>query len=227
MGVKICKACKKPMKSTDTNCRTCGAEYRNNPIVLIVIILLVLGVVLFAGFPFSLKKESKPNTEQAKSESPKKSTPTNWAMEDRTDKMTDKKNSYLFNRAVNAETGISTDAGITIGCSYHGGLNGVFASDIPIKTENFTKDGAVGEYSIRFDDKPMEEERSNLSSLNKVIVLSDIHTQQIEDSSKVLIRITTGMGGYKTFEINTSGGADLFARMKEFCLLKTKESKAP
>ena len=58
-------------------------------------------------------------------------------------------------------------------------------------------------------------------------MLSDIHTQQIEDSSKVLIRITTGMGGYKTFEINTSGGADLFARMKEFCLLKTKESKAP
>lgn len=174
-----------------------------------------------------LKKKASQIQSKPSQNLPKKALPLIVAMEDRTDKMTDKKNSYLFNRAVNAETGISTDAGITIGCSYHGGLNGVFASDMPIKTENFTKDGAVGEYSIRFDDKPMEEERSNLSSLNKVIVLSDIHTQQIEDSSKVLIRITTGMGGYKTFEINTSGGADLFARMKEFCLLKTKESKAP
>ena len=215
------------MKSTDTNCRTCGAEYKNSPVVLIVIILAVLGVMLFAGFSFLPKKENTLNVEEAKSESPKKSIPTNWVMEDRTDKMTDKKSFYLFNRAISAETGINTDAGITIGCSNYGGLNGVFASDTPIKTENFTKDGATGEYSIRFDDKPMESGYSSLSSLNRVMVLSDAHTQQIENSSRVLIRITTGIDGYKTFEINTSGGADLFAKMKEFCLLKAKESKAP
>lgn len=36
------------MKSTDTHCRTCGAEYKNNPVIFIVIILIVLGGVFFA-----------------------------------------------------------------------------------------------------------------------------------------------------------------------------------
>lgn len=48
VGVKICKACKKPMKATDTHCRTCGAEYKNSPVILIVILLIVFGGGYFA-----------------------------------------------------------------------------------------------------------------------------------------------------------------------------------
>ena len=226
MGVKICKSCKKPMKSTDTHCRTCGTEYKNGPVILIVILLIVLGSIALAGYLFFPKNKDLPNLESVKVEKPQISKSTNRVMEDHTDKMTDKKNFYLSNKAINAETGKAIDAGITIGCSYYGGLSGVFASDTPIKTENFNKDGATGEYSIRFDEKPMEYGDSDISSLNRVMVLSDAHTLQIENSSRVLIRITTGVDGYKTFEINTSGGADLFTRMKEFCLSKTKENKA-
>ena len=214
------------MKSTDTHCRTCGTEYKNSPVILIVILLIVLGSIALAGYLFFPKNKDLPNLESVKVEKPQISKSTNWVMEDHTDKMTDKKNFYLSNKAINAETGKAIDAGITIGCSYYGGLSGVFASDTPIKTENFNKDGATGEYSIRFDEKPMEYGDSDLSSLNRVMVLSDAHTLQIENSSRVLIRITTGVDGYKTFEINTSGGADLFTRMKEFCLSKTKENKA-
>lgn len=227
MGVKICKSCKKPMKATDTHCRTCGAEYKNSPVVLMVIILIILGGISFAGYLFFGKNKDLANSESVKLKEPQISKPTNWVMEDHTDKMTDKKSFYLSNKATNAETGKSIDAGITLGCSYYGGLSGVFTSDTPIKTENFTKDGASGEYSIRFDDKPMEYGHSDLSSLNRVMVLSDAHIQQIENSSRVLIRITTGIDGYKTFEINTSGGANLFTKMKEFCLSKARENKAP
>lgn len=227
MGVKICKSCKKPMKSTETHCRTCGAEYKNSPVILIVIILIILGGVGFVLYSLLPEETILSNTESIKSEDSKNPISTNWVMEDHTDKMTDKKNFYLSNKAINAETGLPADSGITIGCSYYGGLNGVFSSDSPIKTEDFNKDGAIGEYSIRFDDKPMEYGRSNLSSLNRVIVLSDAHLQQIENTSRVLIRITTGADGYKTFEINSSGGIDSFAKMKEFCLSKAKENKAP
>ncbi|WP_168377459.1 hypothetical protein [Acinetobacter cumulans] len=227
MGVKICKACKKPMKSTDTHCRTCGVEYKNSPIILIVIALFVLGGLFWVGYSF-FSKENKPVSDVGEVEpKPIEVVPTNWVMEDHTDKMTDAKNFYLFNKAINAETGKSVDAGITIGCSYYGGLNGVFASDTPIKTESFSKDGAEGEYSVRFDDKPMESGNSSLSSLNRVFTLNDSHLQQVEDSSRVLIRITTGTDGYKTFEMNTSGGGELFAKMKEFCLSKAKENKTP
>lgn len=227
MGVKICKACNKPMKATDTHCRTCGAEYKNNPIILVVVILIILGVIA-AGYSFFSKDEGSP--EVGKEEPIKhaeKAEPTKWVMEDHTDKMTDKKDFYLSNKAINSESGTPVDAGLTIGCSYYGGLNAVFSSDTPIKIKDFNKNGAVGEYSIRFDDKPMESGQSDLSSLNRVIVLSAAHSQQIENSSRILIRITTGTDGYRTFEMNSKGGADLFVKMKEFCLSKAKEAKAP
>lgn len=58
MGIKICKSCKKPMKSTDTHCRTCGTEYKNSPIILIVIIIIILGVSYFAWSKYK-EKEAK------------------------------------------------------------------------------------------------------------------------------------------------------------------------
>lgn len=58
MGIKICKSCKKPMKSTDTHCRTCGTEYKNSPIILIVIIIIIFGVSYFAWSKYK-EKEAK------------------------------------------------------------------------------------------------------------------------------------------------------------------------
>lgn len=214
------------MKSTDTHCRTCGAEFKNNPIILIVIFLIILGGILFAAYSFFYKDEDKSQIEDMQTIKVKKPIPTTWVMEDSTDKMTDKKNYYLSNKAVNAETGKPADAGFTIGCSYFGGLNGVFTSDTPIKTKDITKDGVMGEYSIRFDEKPMEYGSSELTSLNRVVVLSSEHLQQIENSKRVLIRITTGVDNYRTFEINSEGGSNLFKTIKEFCMKKAKENKA-
>ena len=56
MGIKICKTCKKPRKSTDTHCRTCGAEYKNNPVIFIVIILIIFGVSYFAWSKYKEKE---------------------------------------------------------------------------------------------------------------------------------------------------------------------------
>ena len=46
------------MKSTDTHCRTCGTEYKNSPIILIVIIIIILGVSYFAWSKYK-EKEAK------------------------------------------------------------------------------------------------------------------------------------------------------------------------
>lgn len=214
------------MRSEDAACRTCGAEYKNNPVVLIVVALFVLVGLLLVLYLFFSKNSIAPESVGIKPE-PMKSIHTNWVMEEDTDKMTDKKNFYLFNQALNVDTGKSVDAGMTIGCSYNGGLNGVFTSDKPIKTKNFNKDGAEGEYSIRFDDKPMESGSSTLTSLNRVFVLNNNHLQQVESSSRILIRITTGVDESRIFEVNSGGGADLFTKMRELCLSRTKEKKAP
>lgn len=226
MGIKYCKSCKKPMRAEDVTCRTCGAEYKNNSIILIVVALFFcIGLFLLVYF-FSSKGNIPSDNVGMKSE-PVKNIHTSWVMENEIDKMTDKKNFYLYNQAINVDTGKAVDAGMTIGCSYYGGLNGVFTSDKPIKTKDFNKDGAEGEYSIRFDDKPMESGSSILSSLNRVFVLNNNHLQQVENSSRILVRITTGIDESKTFEINSSGGSELFAKMREICLSKAKENKSP
>lgn len=46
------------MKSTDTHCRTCGTEYKNSPIILIVIIIIIFGVSYFAWSKYK-EKEAK------------------------------------------------------------------------------------------------------------------------------------------------------------------------
>ncbi|CAM9241007.1 hypothetical protein ACBE110449_10455 [Acinetobacter bereziniae] len=227
MGVKICKSCKKPMKSTDTHCRTCGTEFKNNPLILIVILMIIVGAILFVAYSLLSKKDNDPVKDNPKiSNEVQKPIVTNWKMKNEIDKMTDKKNYYLSNQAMNVETGKSVDAGITIGCSYHGGLNGVFTSDTPIKIKDITKDGAIGEYEIRFDNDPMQYGSSDLTSINRVLVLNQSHLQQIEKSNRILIRITTGVDSYRTFEMNTAGGSELFSRMKEFCASKAKENKS-
>ena len=215
------------MRATDTHCKTCGAEYKNNPLVFFVIFLIVFGVVFAGVYLFLHQDKNAAKEEDVQISEAKKTTPTNWVIEDSTDKMTDKKSYYLFNQAKEAETGKSVDAGVTIGCSYNGSLNGVFTSDTPIKTKDITKNGPYGEYSIRFDDKPMEYGGSDLSSLNRVVVLSQEHLQQIETSKRTLLRITTGVDSYRTFEINTENGADSFKKIKEFCEEKSKQNKAP
>ncbi|WP_287906504.1 hypothetical protein [Acinetobacter sp.] len=215
------------MKSTDTHCRTCGTEFKNNPLILIVILVIIVGAILLLAYSLLSKKSTDSVKVNPKvNDEIQKPIVTNWKMKNEIDKMTDKKNYYLSNQALNVETGKSVDAGITIGCSYQGGLNGVFTSDTPIKIKDITKNGVVGEYEIRFDNDPMEYGSSDLTSINKVLVLSQSHLQQIEKSNRILIRITTVADSYRTFEINSAGGSELFSRMKEFCASKAKENTA-
>lgn len=66
MGVKICKSCKKPMKATDTHCRTCGAEYKNNPAFLIaLLVVIVCGIAWSTWWYFSQKQIEKENAHKA------------------------------------------------------------------------------------------------------------------------------------------------------------------
>ena len=81
------------MRSTDTHCRTCGVEYKNNPIILIVIALLVLGGLFWVGSAFHSKDSVVPVKEDIKLE-PEEHLHTNWVMEDDTDKMTDRQRRY-------------------------------------------------------------------------------------------------------------------------------------
>ncbi|OTG79416.1 hypothetical protein B9T27_14545 [Acinetobacter sp. ANC 4648] len=64
MGVKYCKACKKPMKSTETHCRTCGAEYKNSPVILIVILLILIGLCVFTWSKYHSNKVELENQAQ-------------------------------------------------------------------------------------------------------------------------------------------------------------------
>ncbi|WP_419310306.1 hypothetical protein [Acinetobacter guillouiae] len=54
------------MKSTDTNCRTCGAEYKNNPIILIIILIIIVTAIIWAVWSnWSQKKIEKEKAHKA------------------------------------------------------------------------------------------------------------------------------------------------------------------
>ena len=140
--------------------------------------------------------------------------------------MTDKKNYYLSIKAINTDTRLRSDAGITIGCASDGSLIGVFAADVPIKIKDFKKEGAIGEYSIRIDDKTAMTKRSQLSSINSVVELDENIINQIENSSKILVRIVTTTDAYRTYEMNSSNGKKMFTKINELCVNNAKQGKA-
>jgi len=45
MGIKYCKSCKKPMRPTDTHCKSCGKEYKNSPMIIVVIAAISSSVI--------------------------------------------------------------------------------------------------------------------------------------------------------------------------------------
>ncbi|MBB4834974.1 hypothetical protein [Acinetobacter schindleri] len=59
MAIKFCKSCKKPMRPTDTHCKTCGKEYKNSPVILIVIALIVFGAGYFAWGKYQQNEAEK------------------------------------------------------------------------------------------------------------------------------------------------------------------------
>jgi len=59
VAIKFCKSCKKPMRPTDTHCKTCGKEYKNSPVILIVIALIVFGAGYFAWGKYQQNEAEK------------------------------------------------------------------------------------------------------------------------------------------------------------------------
>ncbi|MCU4499968.1 hypothetical protein KTI59_07545 [Acinetobacter radioresistens] len=216
------------MRSTDTYCKTCGAEYKNNPIILLFILILVVGLLIFIGFYyFQIKqKNNDVHPQNSKKNQTTEKLITDWFIEENIDKMSDKKNYYLSIKAINADTRLRSDAGITIGCASDGSLIGVFAADVPIKIKDFKKEGAIGEYSIRIDDKTAMTKRSQLSSINSVVELDENIINQIENSSKILVRIVTTTDAYRTYEMNSSNGKKMFTKINELCVNNAKQGKA-
>lgn len=53
------------MRPTDTHCKTCGKEYKNSPVILIVIALIVFGAGYFAWGKYQQNEAEKPVAAQA------------------------------------------------------------------------------------------------------------------------------------------------------------------
>lgn len=66
MGVKYCKSCKKPMRPTDTHCKTCGTHHKPPYAFLIIVLLLVVGGLLGGAWWYFSQKQIE---EQARHES--------------------------------------------------------------------------------------------------------------------------------------------------------------
>ncbi|ENX00437.1 hypothetical protein F900_02108 [Acinetobacter modestus] len=66
MGIKYCKSCKKPMKSTESSCRTCGTEYKTSYLIPVIILLIIVsGIIGTTWWYISKKQIEKENIHKA------------------------------------------------------------------------------------------------------------------------------------------------------------------
>ncbi|WP_157407557.1 hypothetical protein [Acinetobacter sp. ANC 3929] len=67
MGIKYCQSCKKPMKSSDSECRTCGEKYKGSFFLPIAIIIaLVVLLVGYGWWSYEQKQIEEENVLKAK-----------------------------------------------------------------------------------------------------------------------------------------------------------------
>ena len=154
MGIKYCKACKKPMKATDTHCKTCGAEYKNNPIIILVILTILIAIGLAVYF-LSKGDSSKPATPDAPSLVKKdipSDTTSNWILDSSSDPISGVQTHAATVQASDFNTKGKVDSEFTIACRSNTGItNVVMAATYPMKTDSFSSDGPMARYYMKID----------------------------------------------------------------------------
>ena len=224
MGIKYCKACKKPMKAADSHCRTCGAEYKNSaavPLIILVIIVAIGGAIYALSRNDNEKQASAiPTSDQ----DTKTSLPaSSWEYMTKSDPVSNVASHAAFAQFINFDTRKPTEAGFTIMCN--SGKDKIIMAGMsfeqPIKTDSFNSDGPMGRYTIKTDEMKPIHGVARLASHNTVIVLSDVQSRevvpQLINAKRVIVQLSSTSDRLVNYEVNLSGTQDVINKLKSGC----------
>lgn len=224
MGIKYCKACKKPMKAADSHCRTCGAEYKNSvavPLIILVVIVAIGGAIYALSRDDNEKQASvmPPSGQDTKTSMP----PSSWEYKTDKDPITNVASHAAFAQFLDYDTKKPVEAGLTIMCN--SGKDKIImagmSSEYPIKTDSFNSDGPMGRYTIKVDEREPMHGVARLGSHNTVIVLSDMQSgevvPQLINAKRVIVQVSSTSDRLVNYEVSLSGTQDAINKLKSGC----------
>lgn len=227
MGIKYCKACKKPMKAADSHCRTCGAEYKNSVAVPLIILVIIVAIAL-AVYLLNKDESTKPATNDAPSQVKKdtSSNISNWILDSSTDPIDGVQTHAATVQALDYETKAKVNSEFTMACRSSTGItNVVMSATYPMKTESFNSDGPMARYYMKVDQNEPLSGIARAASNNTVIILDPSQSKtvmdQLKPNSKVIFQMSSVKDTLMTYEADLNGATAVIEKIKKGCVPKT------
>ncbi|ALD01659.1 hypothetical protein AMQ28_04360 [Acinetobacter sp. TTH0-4] len=220
MGIKYCKACKKPIKATDTHCKTCGAEYKNSMAVPLIILVVIIAI---GGAIYALSSNDDADKEIHGQDTKTSVPPSSWEYMTKSDPVSNVASHAAFAQFINFDTRKPIEAGFTLMCN--SGKDKIImagmSSEHPIKTDSFNSDGPMGRYTIKVDELEPVHGVARLASHNTVIVLSDMQSgeivPQLANAKRVIVQVSNTSDRLVNYEVSLSGTQDIINKLKSGC----------
>lgn len=228
MGIKYCKACKKPMKATDTHCKTCGAEYKNNPIIILVIlaILIAIGLAVYFLNKGDPNKPETPDTPSPVKKDIPSDTTSNWILDSSSDPISGVQTHAATVQASDFNTKAKVDSEFTATCRSSAGIiNIVMSSTYPMKTDSFSSDGPMARYRIKIDQNEPLSGVARAAVNNTVIILNEYQskaiTDQLKPNSKIVFQVLSVRDVFMNYEADLNGATAVIEKIKKDCVPKS------
>lgn len=224
MGIKYCKSCKKPMRPTDTHCKSCGKEYKNSPVIIVIIAAVIIAIGIAAYFLISNKDSSTVDTPDISAPVVEdKPVVSNWIYDSRSDPIDNIQTHAATIRASDFNTKEKVNSEFSIACQNNGGdLNIVISATYPVKTDSFTSDGPMARYRIKIDQNEPLRGVARAGANNTVIVLDEYQSKaviaQLKSDSKAIFQMSSVKDTSLTYEADLSGATAVIDKLKEDCL---------
>lgn len=223
MGIKYCKACKKPMKATDTHCKTCGAEYKNNPIIILVIlaILIAIGLAVYFLNKGDSNKPEIPDTPSLVKEDVSSDT-SNWILDSSSDPIDGVQTHAATVQASDFDTKTKVNSEFAVACRSSTGITNVLMSaTYPVKTDSFSSDGPMARYYMKIDQNEPLSGIARAAGNNTVIMLdpsqSNAVIDQLKPNSKVIFQMSSVKDTLMTYEADLNGATAVIEKIKKDC----------
>ena len=220
MGIKYCKACKKPMKATDTHCKMCGAEYKNSmavPLIILVVIIVIGGAI------YALARNDDADKEIHGQDTKTSVPPSSWEYMTKSDPISNIASHAAFAQFIDFDTRKPVEAGLTIMCNgeIDKTIMAGITSDYPVKTDSFNSDGPMGRYTIKVDEREPVHGVARLGSHNTVIVLSAVQSgeiiPQLINAKRVIVQVSSASDRRVNYEATLSGTQETINKLKSNC----------
>lgn len=226
MAIKFCKSCKKPMRPTDTHCKTCGKEYKNSPMIIVVIVAAIITICIAAYFFINNKNSSSIDIVDT-SVPVKESKPlvSNWILDSDTDPISGINTYAATVQALDFDTKTKVNSEFTVACRSSTGItNVVISATYPVKTDSFTSDGPMARYRMKIDQNEPLTGVARAGGNNTVIILDERQSKavidQLKSTSKVLFQMSSVKDTSLTYEADLTGATDTIEKLKTDCISK-------